>query len=261
MDVKTNKEIAIMKEGGALLSMTLGEVVKVVRPGAKMSDLDALAERLLRAGGGEPSFKGYTTKHEKRPFPATLCISRNEEIVHGPGSRDVKLEEGDLVGLDIGVRYKGFCTDMAVTVPVGQVSDRARQLLRVTDGSLLAGLGAVRDGASISEIGKAVEAYVKPYGYGIVRDLVGHGVGRQVHEDPHVPNFYDKRYDNVILKQGLTIAVEPMLTAGGDWRVKTLDDGWTIVTTDGSLAAHFEVTIAVTDNGYELITPFIEREK
>ncbi len=256
LDIKTENEIKIMKEGGALLARALREVVDATRDGVTMRDLDLLAERVLREGGGEPSFKGYTTKHEKRPFPATICISRNDEIVHGPGSRNVVLHDGDVVGLDIGVRYGGFCTDMAVTVPVGKVDTQSKKLMDDTRASMLAGLDAVHAGAAVSAIGKEVEAYAKPRGYGIVRDLVGHGVGRHVHEDPHVPNYYDKRYDTVKLPIGLTIAVEPMLTLG-DWRVKTLDDGWTIVTNDGSRAAHFEVTIVVTEKGFEFVTPLV----
>lgn len=256
MDIKTIKEIDIMKEGGALLARALGEVIQAVHDGVTMRELDTLAEHVLRDGGGEPSFKGYTTKHEKRPFPATICISRNNEVVHGPGSRNEILKNGDIVGLDIGVRYKGFCTDMAVTVAVGNVDARSQKLIDDTRAAMLAGLDTIRAGSSVSAIGKAIEAYTKPRGYGIVRDLVGHGVGRHVHEDPHVPNYYDKRYDSIMVPAGLTIAVEPMLTLG-DWRVKTLDDGWTIVTADGSAAAHFEVTIAVTKNGYELVTPLV----
>lgn len=245
-----------MRAGGALLSRTLARVTQAVRDGVTMRELDLLAERLLREGGGEPSFKGYTTRHERRPFPSTLCISVNDEVVHGPGSRDVILRDGDIVGLDIGVWYQGMCTDMAVTVPVGEVSVPDVTLLDVTRESLLRGLSAVRDGAPVSAVGRAVEVYVKPHGYGIVRDLVGHGVGKAVHEDPHIPNFYDRRYDTVKFKAGMTIAVEPMLTRG-DWRVKTQDDGWTIVTADGSRAAHFEVTVLVTGGEYEFLTPMV----
>lgn len=253
---RSENEIAIMREGGALLSRTLAAVVGRVRPEVTMNELDRLAERLLREGGGEPSFKGYTTPYTKRPFPATLCISVNDEVVHGPGSRDKVLGHGDIVGLDIGTWYKGLCTDMAVTVPVGEVTKEVRELLTVTRESLLRGLRAVRDGAAVSDIGRAVQDYVKPYGYGIVRDLVGHGVGKAVHEDPHIPNFYDRRYDTIKLKTGQTVAIEPMLTTG-DWQVKTLDDGWTIVTADGSLAAHFEVTVLVREAGCEVLTPMI----
>ncbi len=256
MEVKTQEEIAVMKKGGVLLSQVLGRLAAEARVGRLMSELDQLAEGLLRQGGGQPSFLGYTTKREKRPFPASLCISRNNEIVHGPGSREIKLAEGDVVGFDLGVRYQGFCTDMAVTVPVGEVSSQAGKLISDTRAALLAGLEVIRAGAKLSAIGQAVEAYARPRGYGIVRDLVGHGVGRLVHEDPQVPNYYDQRFDSVILPAGLTLAVEPMLTTG-DWRVKTLDDGWTIVTADGSLAAHFEVTIVITEQGYEVLTPWV----
>ncbi len=255
-EVRTEKEIEIMRAGGALLSKTLALVVAAVRDGVTMRELDALALRLLREGGGEPSFKGYKTKHERRPFPSTLCISVNHEVVHGPGTRDVILRDGDIVGLDIGVWYKGLCTDMAVTVPVGTASPEDAKLMATTRESLQRGLAVVRHGVAVSDIGHAIEAFVKPHGYGIVRDLVGHGVGKAVHEDPHIPNFYDRRYDGVRLGAGQTVAVEPMLTRG-DWRVKTLEDGWTIVTADGSRAAHFEVTILVTQTGYEFVTPMV----
>lgn len=256
MDIKNEKQIQIMRQGGELLSRALKAVVDAVRPGVEMRELNAIAERVLKEGGGKPSFKGYKTKQAKTPFPSTVCVSRNNEIVHGFGTREDKLENGDIVSFDIGVKYKGLHTDMAVTVPVGDVSNEAKKLLEVTRRALLAGIGAVRDGAAISEIGKAIETYVKPHGYGIIRDLVGHGVGKQAHEDPHVPNFYDPRYDKIILKKGVTIAVEPMLTTG-DWRIKTLEDGWTIVTADNSLAAHFEVTVAVTEKGHEILTPMV----
>lgn len=255
-EIRTTKEIEIMRAGGALLSRALRAAVDMVRPGVTIRALDTIAEKVLRDGGGEPSFKGYRSRRGDDPFPSTVCISVNDEVVHGLGTRDMVLDDGDIVGLDIGVWYKGMCTDMAVTVPVGTVSTEAAQLMAVTRSSLLVGLEAVRDKAAVSEVGKKIQSYVKPFGYGIVRDLVGHGVGKDVHEDPHIPNFYDKRYDSVKLKAGMTVAVEPMLTMG-DWRVETLDDGWTIVTADGSLAAHFEVTVVVTKDGYELITPFV----
>ncbi|MDP3985354.1 MAG: type I methionyl aminopeptidase [bacterium] len=256
-EVRSKQEIEIMRKGGELLARGLQAAVDAVRPGIELRELDQIAETVLRAGGGEPSFKGYQSRKNDAAFPSTVCISVNEEVVHGPGSRTRVVHDGDIVGLDIGVWYEGMCTDMAVTVPVGKVSDEVKQLLEVTRQSMLAGIGAVRGDVPVSAVGKAVEELVKPYGYGIVRDLVGHGVGKKVHEDPHVPNFYDPRYDKIFLKTGMTIAVEPMITMG-DWRVNTLDDGWTIVTEDGSWAAHFEVTILVTDKGYELITPLIK---
>lgn len=251
---KTHSEQEKMRAGGALLSRALASAVAAVRPGVPIRDLDAIAEKTIRDGGGTPSFLGYKTAPEDTPFPSTLCISVNEEVVHGPGNRPMVLNEGDIVGLDIGCWYQGLCTDMAVTVPVGKVSEQAIELMRVTRESLLAGVAAAKVGGSIRDISTAIEAHVKPYGYGIVRSLVGHGVGHKVHEAPHVPNFVDKHYPHVEILDGMCLALEPMI-ALGDWRVKTAKDGWTIVTSDGSLSAHFEVTIACTKAGTEILTP------
>lgn len=255
-EVRTEKEIQIMRECGALLSRGLRAAVDAARPGVMLREVDAVGEQALREGGGDPSFRGYKNRPQDKPFPSALCVSVNDEVVHAPGNRDRVLKDGDIVGLDIGVWYRGLCTDMAVTIPVGNATHDALQLIAVTKQSMLDGIAAVHDGAAVSDIGRAVENYVKPYKYGIVRDFVGHGVGKKVHEDPHIPNFYDKKYDDIKLQSGMTVAIEPMLTAR-DWRVKTADDGWTIKTVDGSLAAHFEVTILVTKDGYELLTPLV----
>lgn len=253
---KTSQEIDSMRRGGALLSRALKATVEAVRPGITVRELDEIGERVIQEGGGEPSFKGYQPSPEDTPFPSTICISINEEIVHGLGNRDIKLKEGDIVGLDIGCWFEGLCTDMAVTVPVGEVSPEARTLMDVTKTSLLAGVEAAKVGGKIKDISRAVEETVKPHGYGIVRALVGHGVGHQVHESPHVPNFVSDRYPDVEILDGMCLAIEPMLGLGGDYRVDTADDGWSIVMADGSLGAHFEVTIAVTkEGGVEILTP------
>src|SRR3989338_7320551 len=206
---KTSEEIEKMREGGALLSRALNAAIDVVRVGVAICDLDAAAEKTILAGGGEPSFKGYRTSKHTPPFPSTLCVSVNEEVVHGLGNRSRTLKEGDLVGLDIGCWYKGLCTDMAVTVPVGKVSLEATKLMQVTRESMEAGGRAAVVGNEIKDIGVAGEAIVKPHGYGIVRALVGHGVGHAVHEAPHVPNFTDKRYPNVSIRDGMCMALEP----------------------------------------------------
>lgn len=254
--IRTKKEIEIMRAGGALLSRALKKAVEAVHPGEPVKIIDSVAEKVLLEGGGRPSFKGYKSCFKDKPFPSSLCISINDEVVHGLGTREVVLNDGDIVGLDIGAWYKGMCTDMAVTVQVGAVSADAARLLQTTRAAMFAGLEAVCADAPVSDVGQSIESFVRPFGFGIVRDLVGHGVGKDVHEEPHIPNFYDKRYDQIKFKAGMTIAVEPMLTAG-DWRIKTLDDGWTVVTVDGSLSAHFEVTVLVTEKGYELITPLV----
>ncbi len=252
---KTAEEIAKMREGGALLSRALKAAVDTVRPGVAVRELDRAAERVIRDGGGEPSFLGYKPSPEDAPFPSTLCVSINEEVVHGPGNRDVKLKQGNIVGFDIGCWYQGLCTDMAVTVPVGKVSPELQELMRVTRESMMAGVKAAKVGGMISDISAAVENHIKPHGYGIVRALVGHGVGHKVHEAPHVPNFVDKRYPKVKIQDGMCLAIEPMVGLGGDWHVKTAPDGWTIVMADGKSSAHFEVTIVVTQAGTEILTP------
>src|SRR3989338_1238429 len=222
---KTPDEISKMRVGGHLLSRALGAAVAVVRPGITLREVDAVGEKVILDGGGKPSFKGYRGSPRDTPFPSTLCLSVNEEVVHGLGNRDRVLKEGDIIGLDIGCWYDGLCTDMAVTVPVGKVSPEATKLMDVTRKSLEAGVSVSRVGGSIKDISAAVENYVKPFGYGIVRALVGHGVGHAVHEAPHVPNFVSSRYPNVEIKNGICLAIEPMLGMGGNDEVDTAADG------------------------------------
>lgn len=252
--IKTSEEIQKMREGGILLSRALKAAVDLVRPGVLIGELDAAAEKVIRDGGGQPSFKGYKTPYNETPFPSTVCISINDEVVHGIASRPIILQEGDIVGLDIGCWYKGLCTDMAVSVPVGIVSAEAIQLLEVTKASLFAGVQAAIAEKKISHISRAVQTVIDPHGYGIVRALVGHGVGHEVHEDPHVPNTDEGHLPDPKLLPGMCLALEPMITLG-DYNVYTDDDGWTIRTCDGSLCAHFEVTIVITENGPEILTP------
>ncbi|MBI4598688.1 type I methionyl aminopeptidase [Candidatus Uhrbacteria bacterium] len=253
--VKTSEEIDKMRRGGLLLSRALQAAIAEVRPGIGIWELDMVAERVIRDGGGTPSFKGYRVFPDDIPFPSTVCISVNAEVVHGPGNRRMTLREGDIIGLDIGCWFEGLCTDMAVTVPVGRVSDKVVKLMGVTKESLLAGVAAARPGAFVKDIGRAVQDVIQPHRYGIVRALAGHGVGHAVHEEPQVPNFADPRSPRVALKEGMCLAIEPMISMGGDERVTTADDGWTVVMRDGSLAAHFEVTIVLTAAGNEIVTP------
>lgn len=252
--IKTTQEIAVLREGGAVLSQALGAVVAAIKPGVTTSELDALAERLLRAAGGEPSFLGYKTRAADRPFPTTLCTSINHEVVHAPATPGRSLSSGDIIGLDIGVRYKGYCTDMAVTVGIGDVSKDAKRLMAVTRDALLRGVEQVRPGNKIADIGRAVQEYVERNGFSVVRDLVGHGVGKNVHEEPRVPNYVDTKLPPVTIQEGMVLCLEPMVNVGG-YRVVQLPDGWTIVTADKLLAAHFEVTVVVTRDGCEIITP------
>ena len=243
---KTEKEIEAMRRGGKILGKVLKVVADAVKPGVRIIDLDVLAERRIREAGAIPAFLGY------KGFPSTLCASVNEEVVHGNGRRERALQEGDIVGVDLGLWYEDLCVDVACTVPVGKVTPIATKLIHAAQEAFKRGVSMVRVGVKVGEIGAAIEPYVVAQGFGVVRDLVGHGVGRALHEPPEVPNFKSPLAGDM-LPAGATIAIEPMITAG-DWRVKTLDDGWTVVTQDGSLSAHFEHTIVVTEKGCEILT-------
>lgn len=252
--LKTAEEIQAARECGRLLSSVLGELIAMVRPGATTLELDTHAEKRMRELGGEPCFKGYKTPGDPVPFPSTVCTSINDEVVHAPADPPRVYRQGDLAKLDIGMRYKGMCTDMAVTVPVGNVSEEAKRLIAATRESLMIGVGKCVNGGVISDIGKAVDKHVVAAGFSTVKALVGHGVGRYVHEDPHIPNFFDPDLPRVRIVPGMLLAIEPMVNAGRD-DVRILKDGWTIIAADKRLSAHFEVTLAVTENGTEIVTP------
>ena len=230
-----------MRAANELVADVLEELGALVRPGVTTLDLDRFAEERVRAAGAEPAFKGY------RGFPATLCTSVNSQVVHGIPSRKTVLREGDIVSVDIGVKLNGFYGDSAATFPVGPVSEAAAQLMRVTREALARGIAAVTLGGRVSDIGHAVQAHVEAHGYSVVREFVGHGVGTALHEEPQVPN-YGPRGRGPRLLDGMVIAIEPMVNAGRP-AVKVLEDGWTAVTRDGSLSAHFEHTVAVTPEG------------
>lgn len=243
--LKSPREIELMRRSGKITSRVLTELMKAARAGMSTSQLDDLAERGIRAGGGIPTFKGYNG------FTGSICASVNDEVVHGiPGSR--VLREGDLLSIDIGTTLEGYVSDSAVTVAIGNVSQAARRLLQVTRECLTIGIGQMQRGNHIGDIGAAVQAHAERNGFGVVRELVGHGVGREMHEEPHVPNYGEAR-TGMELRTGLVLAVEPMITQGGP-KVRILEDGWTVVTADGKLAAHFEHTIAVTDAGPRILT-------
>jgi methionyl aminopeptidase len=250
---KTAQEIEPLRQGGHILAFILLRVTDAVRAGISTKKLDRLAESLIRNEGGEPAFKGYIAFGAKTAYPGTLCTSINEEVVHGIPSDDRYLMEGDIIGLDIGMKYKGLYTDMAITVPVGTVSGESRKLIEVTRESLMVGISVVQAGAHVGDIGNAIESYIKNKGaYGIVKDLVGHGVGHSVHEDPPIPNYAGNN-KGIILEEGMVLALEPMITLG-TWKVSIKKDQWTWVTRDGSLSAHFEHTVAVTKKGGEILT-------
>jgi methionyl aminopeptidase len=247
IQLKSAREIEIMAEGGRILGATVAMLEREVQPGMSTAELDALAEEFIRShDGAVPAFKGLYG------FPGSVCTSINHEIVHGIPSKKRILRDGDIVSIDVGVGYRGYFTDSAVTVPVGKVDDEAERLLSVTQSSLAAGIAAAKAGAHIGDIGAAVQAVVEKAGFSVVRDLVGHGIGAEFHEEPQVPN-YGKPRRGVKLVAGLTLAIEPMVNAGGP-ATRTLPDKWTIVTVDGSRSAHFEHTVAVTENGPRVLT-------
>ncbi|MBI4550536.1 MAG: type I methionyl aminopeptidase [Candidatus Omnitrophica bacterium] len=250
ISLKSKREVEIMRESGKILASVLSELSRFVKPGLRTLDIDKKASELIREKGGEPAFKGY------RGYPANVCISVNEEVVHGiPSSR--KLKEGDIVSVDAGVKYQGYFTDAARTWPVGEVPAEIRKMIRVTRDSLYkAGLEKMRPGMRLGDISHAIQKFIEAEGYGVVRDFVGHGIGRAIHEEPQVPNF-GKPGRGIPLEAGLVLAVEPMVTQGG-FEVEILDDNWTVVTSDGKLASHHEDTIAITESGPEVLTYFEE---
>ena len=242
---KSPAELERMKAANQLVAEVLAALREAVRPGVTTGDLDALAESQIRAGGGEPAFKGY------HGFPATICASVNEEVIHGiPSQRE--LVEGDVISIDLGAVLDGFYGDSAITVPVGRVSERAAELLRVTEESLHRAIAQVKVGARISDLGHAVQQHVESYGFSVVREFVGHGIGQRMHEEPQVPN-YGEPGRGPRLTEGMVLAIEPMVNAGKP-AVKVLADGWTAVTRDGGLSAHFEHTVAVTADGPWILT-------
>lgn len=253
--IKTPEEIAKLHEGGKLLSDTLREIRLACRAGVTTEELDAIALKRFKEAGGTPSFLHYKIDPDGPEFPGALCVSINDEVVHGMPVPAREIKEGDIVGLDIGVWFKGLATDMATTVIVGKTDERRAQLVRDTRESLVRGLSAIRAGEPIYNIGAAIEDFIAPKGYGLVRDLVGHGVGHAVHEEPQVPNYRDPHAKRVKMETGMVLAIEPMITLGG-WQVRIKEDEWTIATADGSVSAHFEVTVAVTEDGFDLITPW-----
>jgi len=238
--LKSPREIAKMEAANRIVAEVLAEVKSHIHPEVETRELDEVAEACCRKHKVKPAFKGY------RGFPRALCVAVNEEVVHGiPGAR--KLKSGDLVGLDFGVLYDGFYGDAAITVPVGEVTPQAQLLLQATEESLYAGIEQMKVGEHLSDISHAIQTTVEKYGFSVIRHFVGHGIGRSLHEDPQIPNFGPKGRGPV-LKAGMTLAIEPM-TSAGSWEVKVLDDGWTAVTADNSLSAHFEHTVALTEKG------------
>jgi methionyl aminopeptidase len=250
--IKSKREIDLMRDAGRILDSTRTMLAGHIRPGITTAELDRLADRHIRALGGIPSFKGYNG------FPGSICTSVNQTVVHGIPSEKTILQDGDIVTIDIGVNFKGYHADSAKTYPVGDVTPDVMKLLEVTRAALDAGLAAVRPGNRVSDISHAVESFVKPFGYGIVEDFTGHGIGRTLHEDPYVPNFGPPG-KGAVLKPGMTFCVEPMLNMGTK-HVVVLKDNWTTVTADRKPSAHEEHMVVVTEDGYEILTAFEEKE-
>jgi methionyl aminopeptidase len=250
---RSASELRRIKAANQLVGRVLEAVREAVVPGITTADLDALAERAIRDGGAAPAFKGY------KGYPATICASLNEQVVHGIPSSKAALKEGDIISIDLGALLDGFYGDSAVTVGVGAIAPKAVELLRVTEESLWKGIDVVRPGARISDIGHAVQKHVEAFGFSVVREFVGHGIGSELHEEPQIPN-YGEPGRGPRLAEGMVLAIEPMVNAGGA-AVKVLQDGWTAVTSDRSLSAHFEHTVAVTSDGVEVLTVVADRER
>ena len=246
--IKSAREIEIMRQAGRIVATILAELKSQVKPGMKTRTLDEIAQKETDKLGAIPSFKGY------HGYPASVCVSINDEIVHGiPGNR--VMNEGDIVSIDFGVIYNDFQGDAALTVGVGSIAPEAEKLLETTEGSLMAGIQAAHAGARLGDISSAIQDYAESRGYSVVREYTGHGIGRNMHEDPQIPNFGIPG-QGPLLKKGMTFALEPMINIG-DWRTRLEDDNWTVKTSDGSLSAHFEHTIAITGEGSEILTALL----
>jgi methionyl aminopeptidase len=244
--IKSEREIELMREAGRLLSQVHEKLAEIIRPGISTLDIDRVCEEIIRSYGCTPNFLHY------QGYPASVCVSVNEEVVHGIPRKDHILQEGDIVSLDTGLIYKGYHSDAARTHAVGQISAEAQKLMDVTKQSFFEGIKMARAGRHLYDISNAIAAYVKPYGYGIVKDLVGHGIGTHLHEPPHIPNYAVRRR-GIRLRPGMTLAIEPMINMGtGD--VEWLDDDWTVVSADHSLSAHYENTVLITEGEPEILT-------
>ena len=243
--IKSDREVAAIRQAGSTVASVLEILSKQLRPGMKTKELDAITARELARSGAKPSFKGY------RGFPANLCVSVNDEIVHGiPGER--VLNEGDIVSLDLGAIFMSFQGDAAVTIGVGEISSSAEQLIETTEGALKAGIAAAHTEARLGDISAAIQLYAESKGYSVVREYTGHGIGREMHEEPQIPNF-GLSGTGPVLRKGMTLALEPMVNAG-DWPTRLDSNHWTVLTADGSLSAHFGHTIAITDGEAEVLT-------
>ena len=246
VSIKSEREIELMREAGRILARVHEELEHALKPGMSTLDVDRLEEKIIRGYGCIPSFKNYNG------YPASICVSVNDEVVHGIPNKHHYLKEGDIVSLDAGVIYKGYHSDAARTHGIGQISPEAQKLIDVTRQSFFEGIKFAKAGNHLNDISSAIQAYAEGFGYGVVRDLVGHGIGSHLHEDPEVPNFSQKRR-GILLRPGMTLAIEPMINEGS-WDVVWMDDDWTVVTRDHSLSAHYENTVLITENDPVLLS-------
>lgn len=253
VSIKSEREIALMREAGKILARVHGALRDALKPGMSTYEVDRLGEKLIRSYGCIPSFKNYNG------YPAAICVSVNDEVVHGIPNRQHILQEGDIVSLDAGVIYRGYHSDAARTHAVGRVSSEAKKLMEVTRQSFFEGIKFAKAGNHLNDISSAIQAYAERFGYGVVRDLVGHGIGSHLHEDPEIPNFAQKRR-GILLRPGMTLAIEPMINEGR-CDVVWMDDDWTVVTEDGSLSAHYENTVLITEGEPEILSMWDEMGK
>jgi len=250
ISIKKDKEIKLMRQAGAILAEVMQRLVPYVQRGVSTLELDKLAEEMIRKRGAKPAFKGYGDKRNK--YPATLCASVNEQVVHALPDKNKILKQGDIIGLDCGVKYKKYYSDMAITLGVGKISPQKEKLIVVTKKSLEKAISIIKEGIFLGDVSYTIQSFVEKNGFSVVRQLTGHGIGKKLHEEPSIFNYGEPK-TGPILKAGMTLAIEPMVNMG-DWQVETLGDGWTIVTKDRKLSAHFEHTILVTKTGAEVLT-------
>jgi len=250
---KNSKELEQMRRSGLLVYQILQELKKMVQEGVSTQELEAAAEKMMRDAGAKPAFKGYYTQSAGSKYPYVLCTSVNEQIVHGMPSSKIRLKKGDIVSIDTGVQLNGYFGDSAITLPVGEISDSTKRLLKVTQESLEMAIDKARAGNRLFDICGTVEQHVVGNGFSVVREMVGHGIGTKLHEEPQIPNYVDRRNENPRLKEGMVLAIEPMVNAGAP-DMKVLSDKWTAITKDGSVSAHFEHCVAVTANGPWVLT-------
>ena len=253
--LRSRREIELMRRAGAVVADVLLKLQEIARPSVSTAHLDAVAAEMTSKAGAQPLFKGVRSPQARTPFPGVICASINEQVVHGIPSEHVKLKEGDILSIDFGVRLDGYCGDAAVTVAIGEISGENRRLMDVTRQALDIAIARAAPGVRWSAIAGEMQRVAESAGFSVVREFVGHGIGRQMHEEPRVPNFVSKELlaDDIVLAEGMILAVEPMIN-GGTSDVRTLKDGWTVVTRDGRCSAHFEHTIAVTGDGCEVLT-------